>query len=81
MSEQIIEVLSNVLELGDRAEHMDEATPLLGSMPEFDSMAVIGVITALEESYGFTVADDEIDAETFETVGSVLRFVESKQAS
>lgn len=81
MSQQIIEILSDVLELGDRANQMDESTPLLGSMPEFDSMAVIGVITALEESYGFTVADDEIDAETFETVGSVLRFVESKQAS
>lgn len=81
MPQQIIEILSDVLELGDRANQMDESTPLLGSMPEFDSMAVIGVITALEESYGFTVADDEIDAETFETVGSVLRFVESKQAS
>jgi len=81
VSQQIIEILSDVLELGDRANQMDESTPLLGSMPEFDSMAVIGVITALEESYGFTVADDEIDAETFETVGSVLRFVESKQAS
>lgn len=41
-------------------------------------MAVVGVVTTLEETYGFTVEDDEIDAEVFETVGSLVEFVDKK---
>ena len=57
---------------------MDESTELLGGIAEFDSMAVVMVITALEEKLGVSVDDDEISAETFETVGSLVNFVESK---
>lgn len=57
---------------------MSESTVLLGSIPEFDSMAVVSVITALEDNYGFVVDDDEIEAETFETIGSLVSFVENK---
>ena len=53
-------------------------TPLMGNVPELDSMAVVTVITALEEQYGFVVDDDEISADTFETLGSLTQFVESK---
>ncbi|MCP5209240.1 MAG: acyl carrier protein [Hahellaceae bacterium] len=56
----------------------DENTALLGSIPEFDSMAVVTVITSLEDSLGVFVEDDEISAETFETVGSLVAFVDSK---
>lgn len=56
----------------------DESTALLGSIPEFDSMAVVTVITSLEDSLGVFVEDDEISAETFETVGSLVAFVDSK---
>ena len=41
-------------------------------------MAVVSVITAIEDSYGITVEDDEVDAATFETLGSLERFVERK---
>jgi acyl carrier protein len=51
---------------------------LFGSLPELDSMAVVAVITALEERFGFEVDDDEITAETFETVGSLSAFVAGK---
>ena len=57
---------------------MDKSTELLGGIAEFDSMAVVMVITALEEKLGVSVDDDEISAETFETVGSLVNFVENK---
>ena len=41
-------------------------------------MAVVSIVTALEEHYGFTVDDDEISADTFETLGSLAEFVKSK---
>ena len=74
-------VLRDTLQLGDRAERFDAATPLLGSLPELDSMAVVGVIAALEEAFGLVVEDDEISAEAFETVGSLSAFIERKMAA
>jgi acyl carrier protein len=41
-------------------------------------MAVINLITALEEHYGFSIADDEISAEVFETLGSLAAYVGHK---
>jgi acyl carrier protein len=60
---------------------MSAETQLLGAIPEFDSMAVVGVITALEEHFGITIADDEIDGATFATLGSLAQFVEQKLRS
>lgn len=73
-------LLIDVLSLsGDQAE-MDADTPLLGSLPELDSMAVVNVIGALEEQFGITVEDDEISARTFATLGSLANFVAEKTA-
>ena len=74
------QVLGDTLQLGARAQRLTPETALLGSMPELDSMAVVTVLTALEETFGIYVADDEVSAETFETVGSLSRFVERKLA-
>lgn len=71
-------VLADSLQLGERARALTASTRLLGSLPELDSMAVVTVITALEEHFGFTVSDDEISADTFETLGSLCEFVEQK---
>lgn len=49
---------------------------LLGVVPEFDSMAVVAVITAMEEEFGFIVDDDDITADDFETVGTLCAFVD-----
>jgi acyl carrier protein len=38
------------------------------------------VITSIEDQFDITVDDDELDADVFETVGSLVRFVESKLA-
>jgi acyl carrier protein len=78
--EEVRTVVGSALQLGDRVKKMDESTPLLGAVPELDSMAVVNVITALEERFDITVADDEIGAAAFETLGTLTRFVESKLA-
>lgn len=74
------QVLGETLQLGDRADNFTETTPLLGSIPELDSMAVVTVITGIEERFDFFVEDDEISAEAFETVGSLSAFVDRKLA-
>ena len=81
LQNQIIDILSQVLELKpEAAARLNHDSPLLGAVPEFDSMAVVTIITALEERFGFIVEDDEIDAPVFETVGTLINFVEQKLA-
>ena len=74
-------LLAVTLQLGSRASSLTANSPLLGAIAELDSMAVVSVITALEEQFGITVEDDEIGAATFETLGSLTAFVEHKVAS
>lgn len=71
-------LLARSLQLGQRADALTAESPLLGALPELDSMAVVGILTSLEEHYGFTVEDDEISADTFTTLGSLTGFVERK---
>lgn len=70
--------LGQTLQLGARADRFSESTRLLGSLPELDSMAVVNVITALEAHFGIVVNDDEINADTFETLGTLAAFVDRK---
>lgn len=55
-----------------------EATPLLGTLPEFDSMAVAGLLTELEERLGIFIEDHEVDADLLETYGNLLTFAKAK---
>ena len=71
------EILIDVLQLSSDVE-IDEETALLGSIPEFDSMAVVTVLTAIEETFGVEVEDDEISADVFETFGALCEFVAQK---
>jgi len=75
---EVLAVLDDVLSLKGRASTFGRATPLMNSLPELDSMAVAAVLTSLEERFGFTIADDEVDAAAFATVGSLVAFVEGK---
>lgn len=80
MFEDVRAILGQALQLGDRTESLTAGSRLLGEIPEMDSMAVVTIITSLEENYGFVVEDDEISAETFATLGSLVGFVEEKVA-
>ena len=78
---EVVAVLDRVLDLGGRASALRADSPLLGAVPELDSMAVATLITALEEHFGFAVDDDEIDGSVFATVGSLAAFVGKKLAA
>jgi acyl carrier protein len=75
---EVLAILDDVLSLNGRAADFGPDTPLLGSVPELDSMAVVGVINMLEERFGMVVEDDEIDGATFATVGTLVEFVDGK---
>lgn len=78
---QVLRILDEVLSLGGRALKFDAATPLLGAIPELDSMAVVTLITTLEERFGIAIDDDEISGDTFATVSSLNALVAAKLAA
>ena len=72
-------VLVDVLGLSEeRVSGFDETTPLFGALPEFDSMAVAGLLTELEERLGIVIEDDDVDADMLESYGSLLTFARAK---
>lgn len=77
----VVAVLDEVLSLKGRAREFALDTPLLGAIPELDSMAVVALITTLEEQFGFTVEDDEIDGSVFASLATLIDFVEGKLAA
>ena len=78
--DQLKMLLDDVLHLGGRIASWEAGTPLLGSLPELDSLAIVAVISAIEQTFGFAIEDDEISAETLATLQSLTEFIERKQA-
>ena len=78
--EDITQIVAEVLMLDDQADGFDENTELLGAIPEFDSVAVVSLVTALEDEFGCTFDDDELNADVFATIGSLTKTVEQKLA-
>ena len=57
------------------------APPLFGALPEFDSMAVAGLLTELEERLGILIEDHEVDADMMETFGVAAHLRPDQDAS
>ncbi|MDC8786153.1 acyl carrier protein [Roseateles koreensis] len=80
IEKHVLRILDEVLSLNGRSASFNRNTLLLGAIPELDSMAVVSLLTALEDQLGIVVADDEIDGATFASVGSLTDFVAAKMA-
>lgn len=78
---EVVAILDEVLSLKGRAAELALDAPLLGALPELDSMAVVSLITTLEERFGFTVDDDEIDGSVFASLATLIDFVRRKLAA
>jgi acyl carrier protein len=75
---EVLAILNDVLSLKGRSRSFTNDTALLGAIPELDSMAVVALITSMEERFGFIVGDDEIDGSAFATVDTLTDFVQGK---
>jgi acyl carrier protein len=71
-------VVVDTLGVEDRADTLDAASPLLGSLPELDSLGVAELVVALEQRFDVEFDDDDVSADTFETLGSLAAVVEAR---
>lgn len=78
MLKEILALLDRSLGLDGRSLAYTEATPLMGALPELDSIGVVSIITALEEQFGISIDDEEIDGDIFKTVGTLMAFASAK---
>jgi len=72
---EIKTLLKETLQL-DEVDSWQEDTEILGSVAEFDSMAIVTILTSVEDNYGIYIEDDEVSAEVFETLGGFVLFVQ-----
>jgi acyl carrier protein len=75
---EVKDVLVDTLGLEDQADRIDATTPLLGSLPELDSMAVLELILALEQRFGIAIEGEDVTADVFESLASLTSFVDSQ---
>ncbi len=74
-------VLRDVLGISsERVAAFDDATELFGALPELDSMAVASLLTELEERLDIMIDDDDVSADIFADLGSLISFAEQKLA-
>lgn len=72
------ELLRDTLQIGTRADELTESSRLFGGLPEFDSVAIIGVVMAIENEYKVKISDRELSASVFLTLGSLNEFIARK---
>ncbi len=71
-------VVVDTLGIEDRADALDAASPLFGSLPELDSLGVAELVVALEQHFDIEFDGDDVSTDTFETLGSLASVVEDK---
>ena len=76
--EAVKDVVVASLGVEERAHAIDAETPLLGTLPELDSMAVLVLVHDLEQRFGITFEDEDLSAEVFETLRSLAAFVDRR---
>ena len=76
--EEVTRTLNEVLSHGADPKTFTLQTPLLGSIPELDSMAVVTLLGELEQRFGIVFDDDELDGSIFAKVGSLVAFVSAR---
>jgi len=78
IEKDLLTLVDETLHLEGRSSTFTRNTPLMGAVPELDSMGVVALITAFEDRLGLSVDDDEIDGAVFQTWGTLLDFVQGK---
>jgi acyl carrier protein len=77
--DEVKALVAEILGIIDRLDSMNASTGLFGSLPELDSMAVIELIAAIQEKFGFEVDHANITMDTFETIGTLAAFVDANR--
>lgn len=76
--DRVLRLLRERLGVGDDGQPLGEDAGLLGHGIGLDSVEVLQLVAHIEEEFGLTIDDEDLDAEHFRTVGTVISFVQER---
>ena len=79
MNMQVRKFLAENFFLNDDALHLDDTASLLEA-GIVDSTGILEVIAFVEETFGVSVADDEVVPENLDSIQRIVDYVKRKQA-
>ena len=71
LEREVVSILEEAMGLPEGRSGLSRQTALLGAHPDFTSMSVVAVLTALEARLGM-VLDEELGAAEFTSVGTLV---------
>lgn len=71
---QLVELLSRILSRPNT--YFEADTRLLGAMADFDSMALMLLLTEISHCFDVDILDAEFDSETFYSVSTLTAFID-----
>lgn len=73
---EMLDLVATVLELSpQRRAQLTPDSPLLGALPELDSMAVLDLLHAIEAQYGVTIEDEAVTSDRFASAKALADWV------
>ena len=77
--QRVKETVVRALDLQVTPAEMPDDEVLFGGGLGASSIAVMEVVVALEEEFGFEVEDDDLRLERFESIRSIVEYVEGRR--
>lgn len=74
-----MKILDEELNLLGAGLKFQDSQLLRGNLPQLDSMAVVGIIGAIEARIGIVFPEDQLDGAVFETVGTLVACIDRLQ--
>lgn len=75
---RVSKALSAALSVPEDTLNQGPTTRLLGAIPQLNSLSVITVVLELEKEFAIEIAEYEISASEFETIGTLAAYIEKK---
>jgi acyl carrier protein len=77
--QRLLEILAATLSpepLATLVNDAIDATALLGHGIGLDSIEILVLVAAIEESFGITISDEDLDKAHFQSIGSLAMFIQ-----
>jgi len=78
ISDRLKHIIADQLDAKISLHEIEDDRPLLQGGLGLDSVAVMGLITLIEENFGFEFADDELNLKPFQNLRTLAEFVAAK---
>lgn len=77
-SSELKSLLAHTLGMSEVPPSWTDDMPLFGNIPDLDSMAIVGLITAIEEHFAVEFVNEDMTMDTFANLANLAAIVQGK---